>query len=87
MQVMAATDADAEVERVAVSDTLPTAGTVGSSSAAVRRQEGKTLSSLSGADDMLYMQLPRGKTGGDALRRRGSHRAEHQHPLFKRFRK
>ena len=85
---MAATDADAEVEHVAVSDTLPTAGTgANPASAAVRRQVGKTLSSLSGADDMLYMQLPRRKAGGDALHRRGSHKGEHQHPLFKRFRK
>ena len=77
---MAATDADAEAERVAVSDALPIAGTgtgTKPASAAVRRQVGNTLSSLSGADDMLYMQLPRAKAGGDALHRRGSHKGEH----------
>lgn len=68
-KVLAATDLDAEEEVVA--------GEFGSKSSQVSRRLG-TMSSMSGADDTVYMeyQSSRGKTS-----------TKHVHPLFKRFRK
>ncbi|CAJ0919221.1 unnamed protein product [Ranitomeya imitator] len=70
-KVLAASDLDAEEEVVA--------GEFGSkSSTHVARRVG-TMSSMSGADDTVYMeyQAPRNKGAGN----------KHVHPLFKRFRK
>ncbi|XP_029790619.1 general transcription and DNA repair factor IIH helicase subunit XPB isoform X1 [Suricata suricatta] len=68
-KVLAATDLDAEEEVVA--------GEFGSRSSQVSRRFG-TMSSMSGADDTVYMEYhsSRGKTS-----------TKHVHPLFKRFRK
>ncbi|XP_068823852.1 general transcription and DNA repair factor IIH helicase/translocase subunit XPB [Capricornis sumatraensis] len=68
-KVLAATDLDAEEEVVA--------GEFGSKSSQVSRRFG-TMSSMSGADDTVYMEYhsSRSKTS-----------TKHVHPLFKRFRK
>ncbi|KAM9663406.1 general transcription and DNA repair factor IIH helicase/translocase subunit XPB isoform 1-T1 [Trichechus inunguis] len=68
-KVLAATDLDAEEEVVA--------GEFGSKSSQVSRRFG-TMSSMSGADDTVYMEYhsSRSKTS-----------SKHVHPLFKRFRK
>ncbi|XP_006876628.1 PREDICTED: TFIIH basal transcription factor complex helicase XPB subunit [Chrysochloris asiatica] len=68
-KVLAATDLDAEEEVVA--------GEYGSKSSQVSRRFG-TMSSMSGADDTVYMEyhMSRNKTS-----------SKHVHPLFKRFRK
>lgn len=68
-KVLAATDLDAEEEVVA--------GEFGSKSGQVSRRFG-TMSSMSGADDTVYMEYhsSRSKTS-----------TKHVHPLFKRFRK
>ncbi|XP_006903268.1 PREDICTED: TFIIH basal transcription factor complex helicase XPB subunit-like [Elephantulus edwardii] len=68
-KVLAATDLDAEEEVVA--------GEFGSKSSQVSRRFG-TMSSMSGADDTVYMEYhsARNKTS-----------SKHVHPLFKRFRK
>ncbi|KAM6178891.1 general transcription and DNA repair factor IIH helicase/translocase subunit XPB [Rhynchocyon petersi] len=68
-KVLAATDLDAEEEVVA--------GEFGSKSSQVSRRFG-TMSSMSGADDTVYMEYhsSRNKTS-----------SKHVHPLFKRFRK
>ncbi|KAI5941765.1 general transcription and DNA repair factor IIH helicase/translocase subunit XPB isoform X1 [Manis javanica] len=68
-KVLAATDLDAEEEVVA--------GEFGSKSSQVSRRSG-TMSSLSGADDTVYMEY-------HSARSKVSTR--HVHPLFKRFRK
>ncbi|XP_071978106.1 general transcription and DNA repair factor IIH helicase/translocase subunit XPB [Engystomops pustulosus] len=69
-KVLAASDLDAEEEVVA--------GEFGSKSSQMARRVG-TMSSMSGADDTLYMeyQAPRNKGANN----------KHVHPLFKRFRK
>ncbi|XP_069838491.1 general transcription and DNA repair factor IIH helicase/translocase subunit XPB [Dendropsophus ebraccatus] len=69
-KVLAASDLDAEEEVVA--------GEFGSKSTHVARRVG-TMSSMSGADDTVYMeyQAPRNKGASN----------KHVHPLFKRFRK
>ncbi|PKK28724.1 excision repair cross-complementation group 3 [Columba livia] len=69
-KVLQASDLDAEEEVVA--------GEYGSKSAQVSRRTG-TMSSMSGADDMAYMEYhsARSKTSSN----------KHIHPLFKRFRK
>ncbi|KAM3917591.1 general transcription and DNA repair factor IIH helicase/translocase subunit XPB [Leptodactylus fuscus] len=69
-KVLAASDLDAEEEVVA--------GEYGTKSTHVARRVG-TMSSMSGADDTVYMeyQTPRNKGAGN----------KHVHPLFKRFRK
>ncbi|XP_055966156.1 general transcription and DNA repair factor IIH helicase subunit XPB isoform X2 [Sorex fumeus] len=68
-KVLAATDLDAEEEVVA--------GEFGSKSSQVSRRFG-TMSSMSGADDTVYMEY-------HASRNKAS--TKHVHPLFKRFRK
>ncbi|XP_059560753.1 general transcription and DNA repair factor IIH helicase subunit XPB isoform X1 [Myotis daubentonii] len=68
-KVLAATDLDAEEEVVA--------GEFGSKSSQVSRRFG-TMSSMSGADDTVYMEY-------HAARSKAS--SKHVHPLFKRFRK
>lgn len=65
-QVLAANDADAEEEKI------PSDSVWGKSTQQVSRRAG-TLSSLSGADDAVYMEYK--------IKR------ENRHPLFKRFRK
>ncbi|KAM8934725.1 general transcription and DNA repair factor IIH helicase/translocase subunit XPB isoform 3-T3 [Pelodytes ibericus] len=69
-RVLAASDLDAEEEVVA--------GEFGSKSTHLARRVG-TMSSMSGADDTVYMEYhaPRNKGAG----------GKHVHPLFKRFRK
>ncbi|CAI5762712.1 general transcription and DNA repair factor IIH helicase subunit XPB [Podarcis lilfordi] len=69
-KVLQASDMDAEEEVVA--------GEYGSKSSQVSRHYG-TMSSMSGADDTVYMEY-------QASRSRGSSN-KHVHPLFKRFRK
>ncbi|XP_010594716.1 general transcription and DNA repair factor IIH helicase subunit XPB isoform X2 [Loxodonta africana] len=68
-KVLAATDLDAEEEVVA--------GEFGSKSSQVSRRFG-TMSSMSGADDTVYMEY-------HSSRNKAS--SKHVHPLFKRFRK
>ncbi|XP_049629063.1 general transcription and DNA repair factor IIH helicase subunit XPB [Suncus etruscus] len=68
-KVLAATDLDAEEEVVA--------GEFGSKSSQVSRRFG-TMSSMSGADDTVYMEY-------HSSRNKAS--TKHVHPLFKRFRK
>ncbi|XP_022379974.1 TFIIH basal transcription factor complex helicase XPB subunit [Enhydra lutris kenyoni] len=68
-KVLAATDLDAEEEVVA--------GEFGSRSSQVSRRFG-TMSSMSGADDTVYMEY-------HSARNKAS--TKHVHPLFKRFRK
>uniref|UniRef100_A0A8C3VQA8 General transcription and DNA repair factor IIH helicase/translocase subunit XPB n=1 Tax=Catagonus wagneri TaxID=51154 RepID=A0A8C3VQA8_9CETA len=68
-KVLAATDLDAEEEVVA--------GEFGSRSSQVSRRFG-TMSSMSGADDTVYMEYHSA---------RSKVAAKHVHPLFKRFRK
>ncbi|XP_060033922.1 general transcription and DNA repair factor IIH helicase subunit XPB isoform X2 [Erinaceus europaeus] len=69
-KVLAATDLDAEEEVVA--------GEFGSRSSQVSRRPG-TMSSLSGADDTVYVEYHAARSKASASR--------HVHPLFKRFRK
>lgn len=68
-KVLAATDLDAEEEVVA--------GEFGSRSGQASRRFG-TMSSLSGADDTVYMEYHSSRSKGST---------KHVHPLFKRFRK
>ncbi|XP_058404742.1 general transcription and DNA repair factor IIH helicase subunit XPB [Diceros bicornis minor] len=68
-KVLAATDLDAEEEVVA--------GEFGSRSSQVSRRFG-TMSSMSGADDTVYMEYHSSRSKASA---------KHVHPLFKRFRK
>lgn len=70
LKVLAASDLDAEEEIVA--------GEFGTKASHLARRMG-TMSSMSGADDAMYMeyQAPRNKGGSN----------KHVHPLFKRFRK
>ncbi|XP_053554076.1 general transcription and DNA repair factor IIH helicase subunit XPB [Bombina bombina] len=69
-KVLAASDLDAEEEIVA--------GEFGSKSTHVARRVG-TMSSMSGADDTIYMEYHAPRNKGAA--------GKHVHPLFKRFRK
>uniref|UniRef100_A0A8C5QIA9 General transcription and DNA repair factor IIH helicase/translocase subunit XPB n=1 Tax=Leptobrachium leishanense TaxID=445787 RepID=A0A8C5QIA9_9ANUR len=69
-KVLAASDLDAEEEVVA--------GEFGSKSTHVGRRMG-TMSSMSGADDTVYMEYHAPRNKGAA--------GKHVHPLFKRFRK
>ncbi|XP_040295800.1 general transcription and DNA repair factor IIH helicase subunit XPB [Bufo bufo] len=69
-KVLAASDLDAEEEVVA--------GEFGSKSTHLARRVG-TMSSMSGADDTMYMEY-------QAPRNKGAN-SKHVHPLFKRFRK
>ncbi|XP_006909552.1 general transcription and DNA repair factor IIH helicase subunit XPB [Pteropus alecto] len=68
-KVLAATDLDAEEEVVA--------GEFGSKSSQVSRRFG-TMSSMSGADDTVYMEYHSARSKAST---------KHVHPLFKRFRK
>ncbi|XP_023970800.1 general transcription and DNA repair factor IIH helicase/translocase subunit XPB [Physeter macrocephalus] len=68
-KVLAATDLDAEEEVVA--------GEFGSKSSQVSRRFG-TMSSMSGADDTVYMEYHSSRSKAST---------KHVHPLFKRFRK
>lgn len=68
-KVLAATDLDAEEEVVA--------GEFGSRSSQVSRRFG-TMSSMSGADDTVYMEYHSARSKAST---------KHVHPLFKRFRK
>lgn len=68
-KVLAATDLDAEEEVVA--------GEFGSRSGQASRRCG-TMSSLSGADDTVYMEYHSSRSKASS---------KHVHPLFKRFRK
>uniref|UniRef100_A0A674HKZ0 DNA 3'-5' helicase n=1 Tax=Taeniopygia guttata TaxID=59729 RepID=A0A674HKZ0_TAEGU len=69
-KVLQASDLDAEEEVVA--------GEYGSKSAQVSRRAG-TMSSMSGADDTVYMEYHSSRSKASA--------SKHIHPLFKRFRK
>ncbi|XP_068670729.1 general transcription and DNA repair factor IIH helicase/translocase subunit XPB-like isoform X2 [Montipora foliosa] len=71
-QVLAASDADAEEERVA-SDSISRNS---SSSSLVSRRQG-SMASMSGADDMMYLEY----------RSSNKQSCKSRHPLFKQFRK
>ncbi|CAH3165505.1 unnamed protein product [Porites lobata] len=70
-QVLAASDADADEERVA-SDSISRSS---SSSSLVSRRQG-SMASMSGADDMIYLEY-----------KSGAKQTKNRHPLFKQFRK
>lgn len=70
-QVLAASDADADEERVA-SDAISRSS---SSNSLVSRRQG-SMASMSGADDMMYLEY-----------RSSSKSCKNRHPLFKQFRK
>lgn len=70
-QVLAASDADAEEERVA-SDSMNRSS---SSTSIVSRRQG-SMASMSGADDMMYLEY-----------RSSNKQPKSRHPLFKQFRK
>ncbi|XP_063068131.1 general transcription and DNA repair factor IIH helicase subunit XPB [Engraulis encrasicolus] len=71
-KVLAASDLDAEEEVVM--------GEMGSGRPQFQRRPG-TMSSMSGADDAIYMEYQFGRSKG------ASAKGQHSHPLFKRFRK
>lgn len=68
-QVLAASDADAEEERVGTEINRSS-----SQNSLVSRRQG-SMASMSGADDMMYLEY-----------RSGSKQSKSRHPLFKRFR-
>jgi len=70
-QVLAASDADADEERIA-SESISRSS---SSSSLVSRRQG-SMASMSGADDMMYLEY-----------RSGTKQSKSRHPLFKQFRK
>eukprot|EP00794_Sanderia_malayensis_P003081 gene3080-3546_t len=72
-KVLAATDADAEEENVAGE----TGGASSSKKGFMSRKSG-SMASMSGGDDMMYMEYRAGGSKSDAGKR---------HPLFKRFRR
>ena len=73
--VLAATDADAEEERM-TGDAAAMSSSSGAKSGAVQRRN-VNMASMSGADSATYMEFKKKRTKADL---------ESRHPLFKRFR-
>lgn len=73
-KVLAASDTDADEERLVGEPHEPSSGR---STPQIVRRVG-SMSSMSGADDAVYMEYKSNKTG--------SKQSQHKHPLFKKFR-